>query len=251
MKSVVITSGKGGVGKTSLTALIGRALAALDKRVVLIDTDFGLNNLDVVLGMENRVVYDMFDVMANRCRVKQALIQDVEQKNLYLLPSCGRYIGAEVSASNIKLVLKSLSSYDYVLVDCPAGIELGFHRSVAACDEAIVVTTAALSALRDADKVIKILRSYNLATGVVVNRVRGDFILESKCPNIKEIEGVLKCKAIGAVPESDNLFFSRKVATAVKMIAKNTISGGGDVYDATADYRGFIGNVRRKLRKIT
>ena len=188
MKSIVITSGKGGVGKTTVTAGLGRALASMGYRTVIVDTDFGLNNLDVVLGLENRVVYDIVDVINNRCRARQALVED-DVKNLYLLPSAHGYLGESVTSQNIKLVLSSLaSSFDYALVDCPAGIEAGFRRAVIACERAIIVTTPHISALRDANKVAALLTSYKLSTSVVINRVRGDLLAAGKIPSKDEID---------------------------------------------------------------
>ena len=191
MKSIVVTSGKGGVGKTTVTACLGRALSELNRRVVLIDADFGLNNLDVVLEKENRVVYDIADVIENRCRVRQALVEC--NRNLYLLPSAHGYLGERVTSQNIKVILNSLAvTFDYVLVDCPAGIEMGFNRAVGACDSALVVTTPHISALRDAHKVIALLSSYKIPPTVVVNRVRGDLLAERKIPSKDEIEDLLK-----------------------------------------------------------
>ncbi len=176
MKSIVVTSGKGGVGKTTVTACLGKALAALGFRVVLLDADFGLNNLDVVLGLENRVVYDIADVIDNRCRVRQALVEAV-RNGLYLLPSAHGYLGEKVTAQNLKLILKSLAvTFDYALVDCPAGIETGFKRAVTACERAIVVTTPHISAIRDASKVVTLLGSYRInADGGRQPRARRSF----------------------------------------------------------------------------
>ena len=141
----MITSGKGGVGKTTVTAYLGRALASLGSRVALLDADFGLNNLDVALGLEARVTYDIADVIENRCRVRQALLE-TDVRNLYLLPSAHGYLGEHVTAQNLRLVLNSLAvTFDYTLVDCPAGIEAGFNRAVGACDGAIVVTVDGIS----------------------------------------------------------------------------------------------------------
>ena len=205
MKSIVITSGKGGVGKTTVTACLGRALTAQGKRVVLIDADFGLNNLDVVLEKENRVVYDIADVIENRCRVRQALVECAH--NLYLLPSAHGYLGEKVTAQNLRLILNSLAvTFDYVLVDCPAGIEAGFNRAVGACESALVVTTPHISALRDASKVITLLSSYKIMPTVVVNRVRGDLLATGKIPDRDEIEQVLKTRVDGIIPETDGVY---------------------------------------------
>ena len=180
-RKIVITSGKGGVGKTTLCANLGLSLANQGYRVALIDVDFGLNNLDVVLGVENKVVYDMLDLLEGRCRISQALVTVNKRKNLYVLPSNSLVSNAEISGQNIKLILESLNhTFDFILVDSPAGIDFGFHRAVSACDEAIVVTTPSLPSLRDADKVLSILHSYKpKSIGLVVNRARGDLIMNA------------------------------------------------------------------------
>ena len=250
MKSIVITSGKGGVGKTTVTACLGRALAQLGCRVALVDADFGLNNLDVVLELENMVVYDIADVIDGRCRVRQALIQS-DTRNLFLLPSAHGYLGDKVTAQNIRLVIKGLSAtFDYVLVDCPAGIEAGFNRAVRACDGAIVVTTPHVSALRDANKVVSLLTSYKMTPSLVVNRVRGDLLAEGKIPSKTEIEQLLKVRVDGVIPETDGVYsFSTMPRRPFDMLAKRIYTGTGEPYDPAAYYRGFFGGIRRRLRR--
>lgn len=249
MKSIVITSGKGGVGKTTVTACLGRALCALGLRVVLMDADFGLNNLDVVLGLENRVVYDIADVIDNRCRVRQALVES--ERNLYLLPSAHGYPGDRVTAQNLKLVLGSLSvTFDYALVDCPAGIEAGFTRAVGACDSALVVTTPHVSAIRDANKVVALLSSYKLSPSLVVNRVRGDLLADGKIPSIAEIESILKAPVVGVIPESDGVYDLKTMPVKpFDMLAEKLHYGKGEPFDPTAKYRGFFGALKRKFGK--
>lgn len=250
MKSIVVTSGKGGVGKTTVTACLGRALARLGARVVLIDADFGLNNLDVVLDLESRVVYDIADVMENRCRVRQALLE-ANVRNLFLLPSAHGYLGERVTAQNLKAVLKSLSAtFDYALVDCPAGIEAGFNRAVGACDGAIVVTTPHISALRDANKVVTLLTSYKIAPTLVINRVRGDLLADGKIPSMSEIEQILKVKVDGMIPETDGVYGFRSIPQKpFDMLAKRVHTGTGEPFDPAACYRGFFGAIRRKIGK--
>ncbi len=250
MKSIVVTSGKGGVGKTTVTACLGRALALLGNRVALIDADFGLNNLDVVLEKENCVVYDIADVIENRCRVRQALIQ-CSERNLYLLPSAHGYLGERVSAQNIRLILNSLAvTFDYVLVDCPAGIEAGFTRAVGACERALIVTTPHVSALRDANKVITLLKSYKMTTSVVVNRVRGDLLASGRIPDKAEIEGILKSEVDGMIPETDGVYgFVNIPQKPFDMLARRIHYGVGELHDPAACYRGLFGSIRRKLRK--
>jgi len=249
MKSIVVTSGKGGVGKTTVTACLGRALAALGNRVALLDADFGLNNLDVVLGLENRVVYDIADVIENKCRVRQALLETSE-RNLYLLPSAHGYLGEKVTSQNIRLILQSLSAtFDYTLVDCPAGIETGFKRAVSACERAIVVTTPHISALRDANKVVTLLNAYRLSPSLVVNRVRGDLMAKGKIPSTDEISSILKAEVDGVIPETDGVynleFMPRK---PFEILARRIHYGTGEIPDPAAAYRGFRGIFRRSAR---
>lgn len=250
MKSIVITSGKGGVGKTTVTACLGRALAQIGNRVALIDADFGLNNLDVVLGLENRVVYDIADVIENRCRVRQALIE-ADTRNLFLLPSAHGYLGERVTAQNVRLVVNSLAvTFDYVLVDCPAGIEAGFSRAVGACESAIVVTTPHISALRDANKVVLLLSSYKLTPTLVINRVRGDLLADGKIPSKDEIESILKATVDGVIPETDGVYnLNSMPQKPFDLLARRIHFGTGEPLDPAAGYRGFWGAIRRRMRR--
>lgn len=201
MRKIVITSGKGGVGKTTVTATLGRKLALAGYRVVLVDGDVGLNNLDVVIGIEKRVVYDIADVLKGRCRTFQALVCDT-QSPLKILPSSKDCM--DITAQAFRGVVDSLSEYDFVLIDCPAGIEHGFHRAVCSADEAIVVTTPSASAIRDADKVLCLLASYHLQDiSLVVNRVRPDMIARGEMLGASEISSLLHAVPIGVIPEDD------------------------------------------------
>lgn len=250
MKSIVITSGKGGVGKTTVTACFGRALAALGNRVVLMDADFGLNNLDVVLGLENKVVYDIADVIDNRCRVRQALVES-DTRNLFLLPSAHGYLSEKVTSQNLRLVLNGLAStFDYALVDCPAGIEAGFRRAVGACDRAMVVTTPHISALRDANKVVALLLSLRIPSTLIVNRVRGDLLAAGKIPGPADITQMLKVEVDGVIPETDGVYgYSAMPQKPFELLAKRVCFGTGEPLDPAADYRGLFGAIRRRLKR--
>ena len=161
---IVITSGKGGVGKTTTTANVGTGLAMLGKKVVLIDTDIGLRNLDVVMGLENRIVYNLVDVVENNCRIKQALIKDKRYPNLYLLPSAQTKDKTAVTPEQMKKLADDLKEeFDYILMDCPAGIEQGFKNAIAGADRAFVVTTPEVSSIRDADRIIGLLEQNHLS----------------------------------------------------------------------------------------
>ena len=175
---IVVTSGKGGVGKTTTSANVGTGLAMLGEKVILIDTDIGLRNLDVVMGLENRIVYNLVDVVEGNCRLKQALIKDKRYPNLYLLPAAQtRDKSAVTPEQMIKLTDDLKDDFDYILLDCPAGIEQGFYNAIAGADRALVVTTPEVSAIRDADRIIGLLEHAQIgAIDLIVNRIRADMV---------------------------------------------------------------------------
>ena len=258
-RKIVITSGKGGVGKTTVTACLGRALASLGERVVVIDGDIGLNNLDVLLGIDKRVVFDVIDVIEGRCRLRQALIEDVEEKNLFVLPSAHSYDSSKFCGQNMKeIVLRLSHMFDYVLVDCPAGIESGFKRSVASCDEAIIVTTPHISALKDAETVMNILRTNGITNEfIVVNRVRGDLIASGESLTKIDVEKILNNDVYAMIPEEDDLNFLSNATSsgyscgyaACIALARGLRSGVPELYDFSEKYRGIFGKIRRRLKR--
>ena len=207
---IVITSGKGGVGKTTTVANIGTGLAAMGKRVAVVDTDIGLRNLDVVMGLENRIVYNLVDVINGSCRLKQALIRDRRHQDLYLLPSAQTKDKTAVSPEQmIKLTDDLREEFDYVLLDCPAGIEQGFQTAVAGADRALVVTTPEISAIRDADRVIGLLVSAEIPDiNLIVNRIRPDMIRQGQMLNLKDISDILCVDIIGAVCDDEQVVIS-------------------------------------------
>ena len=207
---IVITSGKGGVGKTTTTANIGAALADKGHKVLLIDTDIGLRNLDVVMGLENRIVYDLIDVIEGRCRVSQALIKDKRCPNLVLLPAAQIRDKNDVNTDQMKELIFSLKeSFDYILIDCPAGIEQGFKNAIAAADEAIVVTTPEVSATRDADRIIGLLEAAGIKNPrLVVNRLRIDMVKDKNMLGVEDILDILAVKLLGVVPDDENVVIS-------------------------------------------
>ena len=207
---IVITSGKGGVGKTTTTANIGAALADKGHKVLLIDTDIGLRNLDVVMGLENRIVYDLIDVIEGRCRVSQALIKDKRCPNLVLLPAAQIRDKNDVSTDQMKELIFSLKeSFDYILIDCPAGIEQGFKNAIAAANEAVVVTTPEVSATRDADRIIGLLEAAGIKNPrLVINRLRIDMVKDKNMLSVEDILDILAVKLLGVVPDDENVVIS-------------------------------------------
>ena len=260
-RRIVITSGQGGVGKTSIVANLGAKLSRAGNRVVVMDLDIGLNNLDVACGVENKVLYDIIDVIEGRCRPAQALLEVEGYPNLWVMPSAHTLDKNYVNGQNVRLVVEKLNGIcDYILMDCPAGIELGFHRAVAAAEEAIVVTTPHISAVRDADRVIRLLKAYRLSSvSLVVNRARGDLMLSGEMMEIADINELLKTKIIGVIPEDDEMPLSTAAGgmvsactqpdIAFNLLADNLLDGEGELYDVTVKYRGFFGAIKRGLRR--
>ena len=207
---IVITSGKGGVGKTTTTANIGTGLALSGKKVVLIDTDIGLRNLDVVMGLENRIVYDIVDVVEGFCRIKQALIKDKRYEGLYLLPAAQTKDKSAINPHQmIKLCEELKEEFDYIIIDCPAGIEQGFKNAIAGADRAIVVTTPEVSAVRDADRIIGLLEANEVRNPkLLINRLRNDMVKRGDMMNIDDIIDILAIGLIGVVPDDEKIIVS-------------------------------------------
>ena len=203
----VVTSGKGGVGKTTATANLGTGLALRGHKVIVVDTDIGLRNLDVVMGLENRIVYDLVDVVEGRCRLNQALIRDKHVEDLYLIPAAQTRDKSAIQPHQMKELCKELKSQaEYVFIDCPAGIELGFQNAIAAADHAIVVTTPEVSSIRDADRVIGLLEAAELPIpSLIINRLRPGMVKQGDMMDQKDIMELLSVRMLGLVPDDDQI----------------------------------------------
>lgn len=210
-EAIVITSGKGGVGKTTTTANLGTALALQGKSVCLVDTDIGLRNLDVILGLENRIIYDLVDVIEGRCKVHQALVKDKRfEELLYLLPAAQTADKNAVNPQQMKDLIDELKEqFDYVLIDCPAGIEQGYRNAIAGAERAIVVTTPEISAVRDADRIIGLLEQENIEPPkLIINRIRTHLMDHGETLDINEITMHLSLDLIGIIPDDDRVITS-------------------------------------------
>ena len=207
---IVITSGKGGVGKTTTSANLGAALASLGKSVVLIDADIGLRNLDVVMGLENRIVYHLVDVVEGYCRLPQALIKDKRFNNLCLLPAAQTKDKTAVTPEQMKQLCADLKKeFDFVLVDSPAGIEQGFRNAVAGADRAIIVATPEVSSVRDADRIIGLLEADSMpAPRLVINRIRPAMVRRGDMMDISDILDILAIDLLGVVPDDESIVVS-------------------------------------------
>lgn len=207
---IVVTSGKGGVGKTTTTANIGTSFAMLGQKTVLLDADIGLRNLDVTLGLENRIVYDIIDVVEGHCELKQAVIKDKRFDTLYLLPASQTKDKNDISADQMGLLCRELMlDFDYVIVDCPAGIEQGFKNAIAGADRAVIVVTPDISAVRDADRVIGLLESAGKGEPLlVINRIRPHMIQKGDMMGIEDIVDLLSVKLLGVIPEDEYIVVS-------------------------------------------
>lgn len=226
---IVVTSGKGGVGKTTTSANIGTGLAMLGKRVVLIDADIGLRNLDVVMGLENRIVYNIIDVIEGNCKISQGLIKDKRNPNLFLLPAAQTRDKDAINPDQMRELCGQLrEDFDFVIIDCPAGIEQGFKNAIAAADRALVVTTPEVSAIRDADRIIGLLEANEIHDiRLIVNRLRQDMVNRGDMMSIDDVIEILAIDLIGVMPDDENIVISTNTGDP---IAANVTTIPGKAY---------------------
>lgn len=226
---IVVTSGKGGVGKTTTVANLGVGLSALNKKVVMIDTDIGLRNLDVALGHQDSIVYDLLDVIKGICTPAQAAIEDKRFDGLFLIPAAQTFDQNVVNAENMKELAERLKKeYDFILIDCPAGIDKGFKNAVAAADKAIVVTTPDLAAIRDADRVLGLLEGDEIDDCLLlINKIRPELIKNGHMMNVDDVLSILSTNLLGVIPDDPNILIS---ASQNEPVVKNPKSLAGQAY---------------------
>lgn len=224
---IVITSGKGGVGKTTSTANLGMALAQRGRRVALVDADFGLRNLDLLLGLENRIVYTAVEVIAGQCRLEQALVKDKRQPKLVLLPAAQNRMKDAVSPDQMRQVVEALAQeYDYVLIDSPAGIESGFQNAIAAAREALIVSTPEIAAVRDADRVVGLLEAHGVKKiNLIVNRLRPEMVEANDMMSVEDVREILAIDLIGVIPDDEKVIVSTNRGEPLVLSENKTLAG--------------------------
>jgi septum site-determining protein MinD len=260
---IVITSGKGGVGKTTVTANLGMAIARGGHQVALVDADFGLRNLDLLLGLENRVVYTAVEVLAGQCRLEQALVKDKRQEGLVLLPAAQSRSKDSVTPAQMKKLLGVLSEkYEYILVDCPAGIETGFQNAIAAASEALIVTTPEIAAVRDADRVVGLLEAQGIKPiHLIVNRLKPAMVQAEQMMSVQDVQELLAIPLIGVIPDDERVIVSSNrgeplvlaenvslPGIAINNIARRLEGDKVPFLDLMAEHDNLLNRIRRLFR---
>lgn len=261
---IVITSGKGGVGKTTTSANLGMALARQQKSVALIDADFGLRNLDLLLGLENRVVYTAIDVLSGHCRLDQALVRDKRQNQLVLLAAAQSRTKEAITAEQMRQLAAALTKkFDYVLIDCPAGIEGGFRNAIAPAQEAIIVTTPEIAAVRDADRVIGLLEANRIHnTQLILNRLRPAMVKANDMMSVSDVQEILSIPLLGIVPEDEKVIVSTNKGEPLVLAESLSLAGqayvniarrlGGETVeflDLNGESNGMFAKLKRLLTR--
>ena len=246
---IVITSGKGGVGKTTATANIGMCIARMGYRIALVDADIGLRNLDLLLGLENRVVYTAMEVMEGTCTLDQALVKDKRWKNLSMLAMSKNRQRYNITRSNMLMIIDALKErgFQYILIDCPAGVDIGFANAIAPANQAVVVTTPEITSMRDADRVIGIIEQTDniKKVSVLVNRVRIDMIKTNDMMSVQDVVALLGLPLVGAIPEDPNVIISTNRGEPL-VLQKNLTLAGVALEDAARTLIGFPGPSTQK-----
>ena len=224
---IVITSGKGGVGKTTTTSNIGMSLARLGHSTLLIDADVGLRNLDLLLGLENRIIYTGLDVLNETCRLEQAVIQDKRQPKLSFFPLSSNRVEIPITANQIKQLIESLQDiYEYILIDSPAGIDNGFQTAIECANEAIVVVTPEVPSIRDADRVIGILMAKSVnKINLIINRIRPNMVKTDDMMSIEDVTNILGIELIGVIPDSEKIIIASNRGEPIVLEDKNCLPG--------------------------
>ncbi|MDJ0736882.1 MAG: septum site-determining protein MinD [Nostocaceae cyanobacterium] len=233
---IVITSGKGGVGKTTVSANLGMALAKMGRQVALVDADFGLRNLDLLLGLENRIVYTAIEVLARECRLEQALVKDKRQPNLVLLPAAQNRNKDAVTPDQMKLLVNTLAQkYQYVILDSPAGIENGFQNAISPAKEALVVTTPEISAVRDADRVVGLLEAQGIKRiHLILNRIRPAMVRANDMMSVQDVQELLAIPLIGVIPDDERVIVSTNRGEPLVLAEKENSSLAAIAFDRIA-----------------
>ena len=232
-KAIVVTSGKGGVGKTTTTANVGAALASLGEKVVVIDTDVGLRNLDVVMGLEGRVVFDLIDVFEGRCKLQQALIRDKRVDSLFLIAASQTKDKSALSEAHMKETVRALleGGFDRVIIDSPAGIESGFQTAASAAQGALVVVNPEVSSVRDADRIIGLLEARQVGeVRLIINRLRPDMVKRGDMLEIDDVLEILGVKLIGVVPEDERILVSTNIGSPASLESGAKKTGAGTAF---------------------
>ncbi|AFY83332.1 septum site-determining protein MinD [Oscillatoria acuminata] len=224
---IVVTSGKGGVGKTTTTANLGMALAKRGRNVAVVDADFGLRNLDLLLGLENRIVYTAVEVLAGQCRLEQALVKDKRQPNLSLLPAAQNRMKDVVTSDQMKQIVGQLvGKYDYIVIDSPAGIEMGFQNAIAAATEAIIVTTPEIAAVRDADRVVGLLEANGVKKiNLIVNRIKPAMVEANDMMSVEDVQEILAVNLLGVIPDDERVIVSTNRGEPLVLADQPSVAG--------------------------